>query len=368
MATIRDVAKRADVSVGTVSNVLAGSGAVSPERRAKVMAAIEALDFHPNYIARSLKANRTKTLGLLISDITNPFFPQLARGAEEAAFQGGYLLITFNTDDRIERERQVLSLLRSRHVDGVLLVVAPSPDNDVSHILKTSESGIPIVCLDRMPPGLALDSVSIDNIAAAQLCVRHLITRGYRRIGIITGGLSLQTARDRLEGYRSALRDAGIEPERELIAEGNFRSQSGYRLGKDLLLLQNPPTAIFSSNGMMTVGLIQALNETGIRCPGDIAVVSFDDLPFADVFQPHLTSLIQPAYQIGYEGSQLMIQKLEGATPPHKRIHLRLVPELKIRESTQTGRIRENEMECSPAVGLASLAGPANRPQFRKKV
>jgi LacI family transcriptional regulator len=367
MATIRDVAKRADVSVGTVSNVLAGSESVSPERRAKVMAAIEALDYQPNYIARSLKARRTKTLGLIISNITNPFFPQLARGAEEAAFQGGYLLITFNTDDRVEREQQVLSLLRSRRVDGVLLVVAPSPENDVSHILKTSESGIPIVCLDRMPPGLALDSVSIDNVAAAQLCVRHLISRGHRRIGIITGGLSLQTARDRLEGYKAALQDAGIEPERALIVEGNFRSQSGYRLGKDLLLRRNPPTAIFSSNGMMTVGLIQALNETGMRCPGDIAVVSFDDLPFADVFQPHLTSLIQPAYQIGYDGSQLMIQKLEGVAQSRKPVHLRLIPELKIRESTLTGHLREDEMECTPAGGLASPAGLATRAQLRKK-
>jgi LacI family transcriptional regulator len=350
MATIKDVAKRAGVSVGTVSNVLSGSTSVSAERRARIYAVMEELDYHPNYIARSLKARSSKTLGLIISDITNPFFPQAVRGAEDSAFQHGYLLNTFNTDDQIEREKQVLSLLRSRRVDGVLLVVAPSADGDVSHIRKTEESGIPIVCLDRIPPGVALDSVSVDNVAAAQLCVRHLISRGYRRIGIITGGLTLQTARDRLGGYKAALQEAGIEPDPGLIMEGNFRRDTGYRLGKNLLLLHNRPTALFVSNGMMTVGVVQALEETGFRCPADVAVVSFDDLPFSDVFQPHLTSLAQPAYQMGYEAAQLLIQRLQGKIKSRKRVTIRLEPELKIRESTIGSRLPDGSAKLAPVV------------------
>jgi LacI family transcriptional regulator len=350
MATIKDVAKRAGVSVGTVSNVLSASASVGAERRARVYAAIERLDYHPNHIARSLKARNTKTLGLIVSDITNPFFPQVARGAEDAAFQHGYLLTTFNTDDQVEREKQILSVLRSRRMDGVLLVVAPSTDGDVSHIRKAEESGIPIVCLDRVPPGVELDSVSVDNVAAAQLCVRHLISRGYRRIGIVTGGFTLQTARDRLEGYKVALREAGIAPDTELILEGNFRRDTGYRLGKSLLLLHNPPTALFVSNGMMAVGVVQALEETGFSCPADIGVVCFDDLPFSEVFRPHLTSLAQPAYQMGYEGAQLLIQRLQGKIKSRKRVTIRLIPELKIRESTTGNRVPDGGVEFAPVV------------------
>lgn len=357
MTTIKDVAKRAGVSVGTVSNVLSGSANVAAERRARVYAAIESLDYHPNYIARSLKARSTKTLGLIISDITNPFFPQVVRGAEDSAFQHGYLLITFNTDDQAEREKQILSLLRSRRVDGVLLVVAPSADGDVSHIRKTEESGIPIVCLDRIPPGVALDSVSVDNVAAAQLCVRHLISRGYRRIGIIAGGLILQTARDRLDGYKAALREAGIEIDPELILEGNFRQTTGYRLGKSLLLRHNPPTALFVSNGMMAAGVVQALEEAGFRCPGDMAMVCFDDLPFSDVFKPHLTSLAQPAYQMGYEAAQLLIQRLQGKIKSRKSVTIRLVPELKIRESTIGNRAPDGGVEFAPVLRVPQADG-----------
>ena len=334
MATIKDVARQARVSVGTVSNVLSESVSVGAELRERVYAAIEKLDYHPNYVARSLKANSTKTLGLIISDITNPFFPQVVRGAEDCAFKNGYLLITFNTDDQIEREKQVLSVLRSRRVDGVLLVVAPGADGDVTHIRNTVESGIPIVCLDRIPLGIPLDSISVNNIKGAQVCVRHLITQGHRRIGIITGSLSLQTARDRLEGYRAALRENGIEPEPDLIVEGNFRQETGYRLGKNLLLQQRRPTALFVSNGTMTIGVIRALNETGLKCPADVAIASFDDLPLADVFKPHLTAVAQPAYQIGYEGTELLIGRLQRKITSRKRVSMRLDPELKIREST----------------------------------
>jgi LacI family transcriptional regulator len=354
MATIKDVAKRAGVSVGTVSNVLSGSANVAAERRARVYAAIESLDYHPNYIARSLKARTTKTLGLIISDITNPFFPQLVRGAEDLAFQHGYLLITFNTDDKVDREKQILSVLRSRRVDGILLVVAPNTTGDVSHIRKIEQDGIPIVCLDRLPPGIALDSVSVDNAAAAQICVRHLISRGHRRISIITGGLSLQTARERLKGYHLALREAGIEPDPELILEGNFRQVTGYRLGKQLLLLHAPPTAVFVSNGMMTVGVVQALEESGLHCPTDLAVVSFDDLPFSDVFQPHLTALIQPAYQMGYEAAQLLIQRLQGKVKSKKRVQIRLVPELKIRDSTVAVATQQERPELPSVVPVTS--------------
>jgi LacI family transcriptional regulator len=334
VATIKDVARQAGVSVGTVSNVLSGTVAVRGELRDRVYATIRKLDYHPNYVARSLKAKATKTLGLIISDITNPFFTQVVRGAEDAAFRHGYLLITFNTDDQHEREKQILSLLRSRRVDGVMLVVAPNPTNDATHIRNAINCGIPIVCLDRAAPGIAVDSVWSDNVKGAQVCVRHLIKQGFRRIGVIAGSLTLRTALDRLEGYRSALGEASIPVNPDLIAEGNFRQDSGYRLAKRFLLRFQRPDALFICNGMMTIGAIQALEETGLRCPADIAIASFDDLPMTEVFRPHLTAVAQPAYQIGYQGCELLIKRVLHQLKSQRPVKILLEAELNIREST----------------------------------
>jgi LacI family transcriptional regulator len=306
---------------------------VRAELRERVEAAIRKLDYHPNHVARSLKSKQTKTLGMVISDITNPFFPLMVRGAEDAASARGYFLITFNTDDRIERERQVLSLLRSRRVDGVLLVVAPN--SDASHIERLVDDGIPVVCIDRIPNSRKIfDSVCVDNVKGAQTCVQHLIMRGHTRIAIITGSLSLQTARERLKGYELALAEAGLEVDRELALEGDFRQESGLRLGKDLLLRHRRPTALFVSNGMMTVGVLEALEEMGLSCPNDVALATFDDLPFAKVFHPHLTSVSQPCYQIGYQGADLLLKRVRSELSGQGPVTIRLLPELKIREST----------------------------------
>lgn len=338
MATIKEVAKAAGVSVGTVSNVLSGNVSVSEDLRERVNTAIRELDYHPNHVARSLKVKSTKTLGMVISDITNPFFPQVVRGAEDAAFAQGYFLITFNTDDRVERERQVLSMLRYRRVDGLLLVVAPS-DGDSSHIRSTVEAGIPVVCLDRIPQGLPVDSVSVDNVKGARMCVQHLIMRGHRRIAIITGSMALQTAKGRLRGYELALRDAGIAIDRRLVLEGDFRQESGYRLGKTLLLSHRPPTALFVSNGMMTTGVLQAIEELGLVCPDDVALATFDDFPLSAAFRPHLTAVAQPGYQIGFTGANLLIDRIHGKGEGEKHVNLLLEPDLHVRESSAGGRL-----------------------------
>ena len=198
MATIKEVARKAGVSVGTVSNVLRGSKRVSADVRERVEHAIRALDYHPNQIARSLKTRQTRLLGIVVSDIANPFFPQMVRGAEDAALKHGYLLIASNTDDQVEREKRVMAVLRTQRVDGILLVVAPN-DTDSAHIRNTLDSKIPLVCLDRIPQGLRVHSIATDAVHGAEMCMRHLISLGHRRIGIITGNLLLQTAQDRLQ-------------------------------------------------------------------------------------------------------------------------------------------------------------------------
>lgn len=335
VATIKDVASRAKVSVGTVSNVLSGSSSVGAAIRNRVEAAIAELDYHPDHVARSLKVKRTRSLGLVLSDITNPFFAQVLRGAEDCASANGYVLITLNSDDKVEREKNILGVLRSVRVDGILLVVAPD-GGDSTHIANALRSGIPIVCLDRVTENIPLDCVSVNNIEASQLCVRHLIQQGHRRIGIITGSPTLLTAKERLKGYLAALNEAQIEVDSGLIKEGDFREATGYRLGKELLLAHRRPTAVFVSNGLMTIGFIRALNELSLQCPDDIAVASFDDLPLTDVFHPQITAVHQPAYQVGYDGAQLLIDRLHRTISSRTPISICLNPELKIRASTST--------------------------------
>lgn len=332
MATIKEVAKLAKVSVGTVSNVLSDSPRVGAAVRERVNAAIASLDYHPNHIARSLKTRQTKLLGMVMSDITNPFFPQLTRGAEDAALKHGYLLVASNTDDQFDREKLVLSVLRNRRVDGILLVVAPSPEGS-EHIERTVSSGIPIVFLDRVPPGVRASSVAVDAVYGAEICVRHLASLGHRKIGVITGNLRLRTAADRLEGYKNALREAKIELDSSLVLEGDFRLESGYLLTKQLLLGRTRPTALFVANCMMALGALRALKELALRCPEDLALAVFDELPGNGSFYPEVTAVIQPAYQVGYLGAELLIQQIEG-TSQDKYTEIKLKPELRIREST----------------------------------
>lgn len=333
MSTIREIAKRAGVSTGTVSNVLTGTVPVSPRRRERVLAAIRASNYQPNHVARSLKLRRTRMLGMIISDITNPFFSQMVRGAEDAALKRNYLLLTFNTDDKVEREKQVLAVLRQRRVDGVLLVVAPS-NHRQTHILDALSSGIPIVCLDRVPPKIRVDSVTVDNVGGARECVRHLLDIGHQRVAIFTGSLALQTARERLQGFKLALKDAGRTLDPSLVYEGDFRADSGYALASVMLAGPNRPTALFISNGLMALGALKALYDSGLRCPQDLAIATFDDLPLVEVLHPPLTAVAQPAYSIGYKGAEILIQRIETKGDHRSNVKIRFPTELKIREST----------------------------------
>lgn len=333
MVTIREVARQARVSVGTVSNVLAGSATVRAELRRRVELAMHGLDYHPNQIARSLKTRQTKTLGMVISDITNPFFPQVVRGAEDTAIESGFLLIMLNSDDNPERERRALSMLRARKVDGLLLTVA-STGGDLKHVEQFRDSGLPIVCIDRKVPNIPLDLVCADNAHGAKMCMQHLLSRGHRRIGYLSGSKGLFTAVTRLDGFNQALAEAGIPADPRLVRHGDFRLESGYRLAKEMLLDHEPPTALFASNAMMGFGALKAIHELGLRCPEDVALAMFDDVPFGDVIQPRLTVVAQPAYQMGQVGAQLLIARLEGReTSPEPVCHT-LAPELLVREST----------------------------------
>lgn len=332
MATIKEVARRAHVSVGTVSNVLSGAVPVSDRLKQRVLDIIRELDYHPNHIARSLKIRQTKMLGMVVSDITNAFFPQVVRGAEDAAWKHNYMLITFNSDDQPERERQVLSALRTRRVDGIVLVAA-STTGDLSHIQNVIDADIPVVCIDRPIETLPVDCLSVDNVTGARKGVEHLIECGHRRIGILTGPLTLPVGRERLEGYRQALAGAGIPYDPSLVRDGRFRAEAGYTVSLDLLRTARP-SAVFTSNAMMALGLMRALNELGLGCPEDVGIVSFDDPVFSQALKPELTCVAQPAYDLGFKGAETLIRRLKEPDAP--RVVQQLETELRVRHSTRT--------------------------------
>jgi len=333
MPTIVEVAKHARVSIATVSNVIRGTRRVSPMLRERVETAIRDLDYSPNEIARSLKVKQTRMLALVLPDITNPFFPEIIRGAEDTAFERGYFLVTANTDEQIGRERRIVSALRSYRVDGILLASAPGKDS--SHIRSIMKGGISIVCLDRTVSGIKTDAVLLDNVRGGRECVRHLIQGGHSSIAIITGSLALQTGLERLRGYEEALRESDIEIDRSLVFEGDFRDQSGYRLGKELLRRRPRPTAIFVCNGVMTLGVLNAFEELGVRCPEDIALATFDDLAADRSFHPHLTAVVQPGYEMGARAATILMDRVEGKLT-NEPLVVRIVPTLVVRESTRS--------------------------------
>ena len=331
MSTITEVAKRASVSIATVSNVIRGTKRVSPVLQERVQAAIRELDYSPNAIARGLKVKQTRMLGMVLPDITNPFFPGIIRGAEDTAFDRDYFLVTANTDEQIGRERRLLAALRSYRADGILL--ASAPGSDVSHIRRTIQSGVSVVFLDRPVSGVEADAVLLDNVRGARECVRHLLQFGHRRIAIITGPLTLQNARERLQGYEEALRESDVPVDSALILEGDYRLESGHRLAKQLLNERSDLSALFVCNGVMTVGVLNAFEEAGVQCPRDLSLATFDDLTLDHSSHSHLTSVVQPSYEMGSRAATLLIDRIEGRLTGDP-IVLRVVPTLVIRDST----------------------------------
>jgi LacI family transcriptional regulator len=331
MSTILEVAKRAGVSIGTVSHVLRGTARVSPGLRERVATAIRELEYYPGGVAIHVKVKQTCMLGMILPDITNPFFPEIMRGAEDRAFERGYLLVTANTDEQVERELQVVSALRARRVDGILLAAAAG--NNTRHIRAAIEAGIRVVCLDRTAAGVDTDAVLLDNVRGGQRCVRHLIRSGYKDIAIISGPLGLQSANERFQGYRDALEEAEIEPSSAWILEGDYRKESGYRLGKKLAKMRRRPSAIFVCNGVMALGLLEAFEEMDVQCPKDFAVATFDDLPGGSTLHRRLTTVVQPSYEIGSRAATILMDRVEGKLTGASLV-VRIAPTLTLGESS----------------------------------
>lgn len=319
MSTISDVAKRAGVSAMTVSRVVNGTGYTSSETRARVEAAIEELGYVPNALARQLRSKRTKTIALVVSDISNPFFTTIARGVEDVAVDHGFSVMYCNTDESEAEEEQYLLMLIERQVDGVLLVPARSTG---ASFRLLHDHRMPVVVLDRRIAARHVPTVRCDSEAGAYALARHLVELGHRDIAVLTGRRTISTSIDRVAGCRRALEEAGIDLPDERVHYGGFNfgrsnQADGHRMALEVLDAPGgPPTAIFCANNFIAFGAIRALRERGLRVPDDMSVVAFDDLPEEWVSEPFLTCAAQPAYEIGHRAAELLLAQVSGRAAP----------------------------------------------------
>ena len=341
MSTISDVAKRAGVSAMTVSRVVNGTGYTSTDTRARVEAAIEELGYVPNALARQLRSKRTKTIALVVSDISNPFFTTIARGVEDFFVGHGFSVMYCNTDEDETEEEQYLLMLIERQVDGILLVPARS-SGDPFRFLQSHH--MPVVVIDRRIEAANVDSVRCDSEAGAYALAKHLVDLGHRRIAVLTGRRNVSTSVDRVAGCRRALEEVGAELPDELVHWGGFQfgksnQADGHRMATEMLAAEGErPTAVFCANNFIGFGAIRALREAGLRVPDDMSVVAFDDLPEEWISEPFLTVAAQPAYEIGHRAATLLMDHIKGDHEP-KGESIVLPFELRIRRSAAPPRV-----------------------------
>jgi len=320
MATIHDVARKAGVSSATVSHVINNSRFVAPETRQRVMEAIEALRYRRDGVARSLRRAKTSTIGVIIADIANPFFADLVRGIEDRIYnhEEGFNLILCNTDESADKERLYLDVLQEKRIEG--LIIVPTGEN-VAYLEELVRAGLPIVFADRFIDGLGADSVVVDSENGAFVATSHLIASGHRRIVALRAMIAATTVEKRIDGYRHALEHAGIAFDPALVISCRHSIEDAHQVGLRILDSDPRPTAVFSTNNYMMLGMVQAITDRGLRCPHDIAVVGFDDFAWAASFSPRLTALAQPAYALGCEAADILMKRISGAvigTPVHK--------------------------------------------------
>jgi DNA-binding LacI/PurR family transcriptional regulator len=327
VATIYDVARRAKVSTYTVSAVINRSAYVSPELTERVLEAVKALDYTPNELARGLPTRKTRTIGMLIPDIANPFYGKVVRGVEDRLREDGYSLILGNTYNEPEHQSRYLNLFRAKQTDGFVLFSAAGAEDEMQRLIALKK---PVVFVGRLPKGIACDSVTADNVKGGRLVTEYLIQQGHKRIAIASGQRTLSASADRIQGWRQALRKAKLAPRDEFIGEGDWTADSGRHLAHQFLNLDEPPTAIFAANFLMMTGVLRALKERNLACPDDVEVVSSDDSDWLDVFGPPVSTVVTDSYAMGHQAAEMLLKRIEK--PGRKTQNVVLSPELRIRK------------------------------------
>lgn len=328
MASIGDVARAAQVSKSTVSRVINNPELVSPETVERVRRVMRELNFSPNKLAQDLRKGHVKVLGVLVPDITNPFYTSVVRGIEDTTNSWGYNIILCNTDGDLEKERSYLEMLQGR-VDGLVFTPALEEDRNVDLVQQLSR---PVVLLSRKLAGFESDLVKVDNVQGAFQVVSYLLQLGHRRIATIAGTPGTTTGNERLAGYREAFSSMGLQVDESIIRYGDFRQQAGFSLASELLTLSEPPSAIFVANNFMLVGALLAIREKGVRVPEDISLAGFDEIPSAELIEPQLTTVIQPTYDMGKAAARLLLRRIQGNVKPKTQTII-LSPKLVIRDS-----------------------------------
>lgn len=323
MVTIYDIAERANVSAMTVSRVINNTGRISEKTRVKVKKVMEEMNYVPNQMARSLVLQETRILFLLITDITNPFYTTLSRGAEDAATKNGYRLLFGNSDENLDKESDYINTILTTRVDGVM--VAPAGDPSLPHLELLRKHNIPFVLLDREVPGIQCDIVLGDSKEGARQLVDHLVSKGHQRIALVNGSSSISSARLRRQGYEEALKLNELTLNEKDVFETSFGPRNDLTEMDAWIGGMNPlPTAIVAGNNVLATEVIRVLNKRAIRIPEDISVVCFDDFgPYSEI-NPFITVVAQQAYQFGYLGMQMLLDRIKSRDEagPWKKIVL----------------------------------------------
>ncbi|SDN25253.1 transcriptional regulator, LacI family [Allokutzneria albata] len=322
MATMKDVARRAGVSTATVSRVLNGHSAPTPETRARVLAAVDALEYRPNVLARSLRVHSTQTLGLVISDLLNPFFAEIARAVEDEARKHGYVVIFGNADENVEQQERYVRTLLDRRVDGLL--VCPATDDD-GWVSEVSARNVPLVLLDRRIDVGGAPVVYADGAAALRELATHLVKLGHRRIGVISGPEDTSTGRERLHAFNDALRTLGHPLSPDLVTHGDFRRRSGADAASWLLGRPEPPTVLVAMDNLMGLGALEELRRLGRRIPDEVGLAIYDDQPWFPLFEPAITVVAQPTEEMGGAAVRSLLALINGEQPAEVHLDARLI-------------------------------------------
>ena len=322
---IRDVARLAAVSPATVSRVLNGAGTVNGDLRRRVLDAATQLDYRPNRLARNLRRQKAEMIGVVVSDIENPHFSESVRVVEDAAYKAGYRVLLCNTDETLEKQRTYLQMLAEERVVAAILSPADRAGAGVEALLDT---GIPVVCFDRMVDDPRADAVVCDNVDGLRRATEHLIWLGHERIAYLGGRLDVETGIERLEGYTAAMRAANLTP---FALDGGFRTEPAEVAAARLLATEPRPAALIVANNLMTIGALRAIRSAGLRIPDDLALVSVDDPPWAELIDPPLTTLAQPVRALADTAMRLVLERVEGSRAAARRIVMPF--ELRVRES-----------------------------------
>jgi len=338
-ATITDVARVAKVSIQTVSAVVNQRHGISDPTRERVLHAIENLQYRPNGIASSLRAQKSHTIGVVIPTITNPFFPEFVRGAEDAASEKGYSIFLCNADEDPEKEIQYLRLLQRHRVAGILVsyVCGPAASEPVSRELALHH--LPIACLGAAQPGQGIVSLRVSESGITKVAVEHLLGLGHRRIAFITPPPSKNIAQMRIEGFNQALIEADLQVRPEYLVDGGFDLQDGIRGTEQLLSLRFLPTAVVAANDLVAIGVISTLKKHGHRVPADISIVGIDDIPMASLLDPPLTTVSQPIYEMGRQGMENILLRIQN--PQLDTSEIMFETRLTIRQSTAPRSVKK---------------------------